>query len=189
MSDHENDLGDIRYGFMHVGVIMQRGDPLGIGRVQVTIPGFLDQTGWAFPMGAPGGGTKSRGFFFVPKMGSEVCVFFKGGDPDSPYFIPGNWGSGEAPSDVNGANGEDVIAIETDLWKVLIDDRPASAFLRLSNKASGDMIEFDGTAATGPGITIKASAALYIQCDGQFVVDASSAVINGRKITDGIAPI
>ena len=190
---HENDHGDVRYGFMYVGEIVDRADPEGLGRVRVRIPGLIDdKTGWAFPLGFLGGGGNQRGFKMVPPLHAEVGIFFKGGDPDCPYYIPAQYGQpngeSEVPTDVADAasdHPEDVHALETDAWKITLDDRPGKEALRISNKVSGDMIEFDGSSATGPGITIQASAALYLKIDGQFIVDAISAVINGRKIVDG----
>lgn len=194
---HENPLGDVRYFGMYVGTVVVRADPLGLGRVQVNVPGIYDQgSGWCLPMGMPGGGAPQRGLLFVPKMGSEVCVFFKGGDPDAPYYIPAQWAvtdaGNEAPSDAlaamapgGGGAPEDVIALETDKWKILLDDRPGHETMRLSCKRSGDMVEFDGTVATGPGITVQASAMLYFNVAGAFVVTAASVVLNGRKLSDG----
>ena len=74
--------------YMYVGVVTKNDDPEKLGRVKVRIPGLVDpESAWAFPMGAPGGGSKRHGFFSPPVVGAEVCVFFHGGDPDHPWFI------------------------------------------------------------------------------------------------------
>lgn len=188
--DPQNDHGDIRYSFLQIGVVVDRKDPMNLGRVRVRIPGLIDdKSGWAFPLGFPGGGGNQRGLKMVPQIDAEVGVMFKGGDPDCPYYLPAQYGApngtSEMPEDAAQDGSEDIHVWETNVWKLLFDDRPGFETCRLSNKVSGDMIEFDGTAKTGPGITIQASAALYIKVDGQFIVDAITAVINGRKITDG----
>lgn len=190
--NHENDHNDIRYFSIRDGVVIDRKDPLALGRIRARIPGLTEQTPWAFPSGSPGGGGKQRGFKWVPPMGAEVAIYFMGGDPDQPRYLPGHWGQPDGESEIPedaaldaSDTPEDVHAMEFDNWKILIDDRPGKETMRFSNKTSGDMIEFDGTKATGPGITIQASAGLYIKVDGAFIVDAISAVINGRKITDG----
>lgn len=191
--DHENDHGDIRYGFIYDGVIVDRADPLGLGRVRVRVPGLIeDKSAWAFPVGNPGGGTKKTGLKFVPPMGAEVVIYFRGGDPDQPRYMGGHWGQPDGESEISvdpltdqTANPEDVITFETANYLVTIDDRPGKDTYRITHKTSGDMIEHDGSKATGPGWTIQASAAVYIKCDGQFIVDALSVVLNGRKVVDG----
>lgn len=190
---HENDAADDRFKSLQVGEVVDRNDPEGLGRVRVRIPGLMDDAGpWAWPLGMPGGGTAQRGMKFVPRLHAEVAVFFKGGDPDVPYYMPAQWGApggvSEMPTDAAKLppdEAPDVDCIETEHYKVTIDNRPGHEALRLVDKVSGDMIEMDGTTATGPGITIFGNAAVYIKSNGAFVVDALSAVINNRKVVDG----
>lgn len=192
MSANEHDLGDVRYFAMYVGEVVDRNDPEVLGRVRVRIPGLMDDAGpWAWPLGMPGGGTGQRGLKMVPRLHAEVAVFFKGGDPDAPYYLPAHWGkpggTSELPADARDLppnESPDVDVLETERYSITIDNRPGHETLRLKDKASGDMIEMDGTSATGPGITIAGSAAVYIKT-GAFVVDALSVVLNGRKVTDG----
>jgi hypothetical protein len=193
--DHENDLGDVRYRMMQIGTVVDRLDPLGLGCVKVRIPGLCDgpSTGWAFPLGSPGGGGKQVGLKFVPQLNAEVAVFFKGGDPDRPYYMPANWGTGEMLTDAAAAPPEqapDVHCIETTRYKITIDDRtsdlePTAPSLTITDKISGDMIQFDDSTATGPGILIKATAGLVVQCDGVFAVTALRVVMNGRVMAEG----
>ena len=197
MSDHENDHGDIRYKYMQVGYVVDRADPLAIGRVRVCVPGLIEKSGWCFPMGMPGGGTAQRGFKFVPRMNAEVCVFFKGGDPDAPYYMPAQWGTpggkSEAPGFTSngdaGPNPEDVDIIETDRYLIEIDNRAASAALRFTDKNFPDTkIEFDG-GPTGPGITIEGTAAIVLNTLGIVSITGSVVTINGRPVSDGSQPI
>ena len=202
MSNHENDHGDIRYFAMYVGTVVSAADPQALGRVRVTIPGLLEgQSGWCFPMRMPGGGGKGVGMKMVPRSGAEVAVFFKGGDPDCPYYMPAQWGmpGGASEAPICGENfptsstgvtegAEKIDVIETEKYIITIDNRDGSETLRLKDKKNGDMIEMDGTAATGPGITIYGTAAVYIKSDGAFVVDALSCTINGRTMSDGDQP-
>ncbi len=189
MSEHENPIGDVRFYALHEGPVLDRVDPLGLGRVRVRIPGFIEEgTGWAFPVGNPGGGTKARGTKFVPQEGAEVVVFFKGGNPDAPRYFPGHWGTDEAPD--GGApdpkkDPEDIHAMEFKKYAIVVDERAGKEGLTIRDKDSGDMIEFDGSRETGPGIQIKATAALVIEVDGLFQVDASAVLLNGRKLADG----
>lgn len=192
MSAAENEVGDVRFFAMHVGEVVDRNDPKVLGRVRVRVPGLMDDAGpWAWPLGMPGGGSGQRGLKMVPRLHAEVAVFFKGGDPDMPYYLPAQWGKpggiSEMPTDAKDLSPEespDVDVLETERFMVTLDNRPGHETLRLKDKLTGDMIEMDGTAATGPGITIAGGAAVYIKT-ASFVVDALTAVINGRKIVDG----
>lgn len=189
----ENEFGDVRYFAMYVGEVVDRNDPEVLGRVRVRVPGLMDDAGpWAWPLGMPGGGAGQRGLKMVPRLHAEVAVFFKGGDPDAPYYLPAQWGKpggeSELPADARDLPADespDVDVLETERYAITVDNRPGHEALRLRDKRTGDMIEFDGTTATGPGISIFGNAAVYIKSNGQFVVDALSAVINGRKVTDG----
>jgi hypothetical protein len=190
---HENEFGDVRYFGMQVGEVVDRNDPKVLGRVRVRIPGIMDDAGpWAWPLGMPGGGVGQRGLKMVPRLHAEVAVFFQGGDPDVPYYLPAQWGApggaSEMPTDCKdlpASESPDVDCLETERYSITIDNRPGHETLRLKDKVAGDMIEMDGTSATGPGITIFGNAAVYIKSNGAFVVDALSAVINGRKVCDG----
>jgi len=189
----ENEHGDIRYFAMHVGEVVDRNDPKGLARVRVRVPGLMDDAGpWAWPLGMPGGGAPQRGLKMVPRLHAEVAVLFKGGDPDQPYYLPAQWGApggnSEMPTDVLGLAADeapDVDCLETERYSITIDNRPGHEGLRIKDKKAGDMIEFDGTSATGPGISIFGNAAVYIKTNGQFIVDALSIVLNSRKVVDG----
>jgi len=191
MSGHENDLGDIRWAFTYDGVIVAREDPLDLGRVKVRIPGLFETSSpWCFPVGMPGAGGKQRGAKWVPPLGAEVAVYFRGGDPNQPRYMAGHWGrpngESEIPTDAKDQDhSEDIHALETDHYAVTIDDRPGKERMVFKDKVSGDSIEFDGTSATGPGILIKATAALVIQVDGAFSVEAAMIILNGRKLGEG----
>lgn len=185
----DNDTGDVRIYGLQIGEVVDRNDPLNLGRVRVRIPGLVDDAGaWAFPLGAPGGGTKQRGLKFVPRLHAEVGVLFKGGDPDHPYYLPAQWGTGEMLTDAaskSASEAPDVDCLETERYAITIDNREGQESLTIKDKVSGDSIEFDGSPATGPGITITATAALYIKVAGVFVVESLSASINGRQVVDG----
>jgi hypothetical protein len=185
----------VNYDQPQIGVVVDRKDPgvngKPLGRVKVRIPGLCDtSTAWALPFGVPGGGSAQRGFKWVPQVGAEVLVIFAGGDPDRPYYSPLNWGvpagESEVPTDAKDlppGESEDVHCIEFARYAITVDERPGHEGLVIKDKASGgDSIEFDGTAATGPGILIKASAGLVIQVDGVFSIDAAMIVFNGRKL-------
>jgi hypothetical protein len=195
---NEDDFGGLKYYAMQTGFVSDRADPEGFARVKVVIPGLCDQpsTGWAWPMGSLGGGSAQRGSKSVPQVGAEVCVFFKGGDTDSPYYIPANWGAPGGVSELPGATTQNALGtsnadpdvhviFESSRYILYVDERPASPGLYITDKVSGDSIYFDGSSTTGPGIGITATAAVYFNIYGAFIVDASKAQINGRNVSDG----
>lgn len=190
----EHDLGDVRYVAMQTGVVVDRNDPQNLGRVRARIPGLCEPyTAWAFPVGTTGGGSAQRGFYSVPQLGAEVAIWFRGGDPDQPYFAAGHWGQpsggSETPTDPKdaGAKAADVHSLEFDRFAITVDERDKTAqSLTIKDKVSGDSIEFDGKA---PGITIKASAALIIDVDGIVSISGATLILNGRKVSDGASNI
>lgn len=190
MSEHENELGDVRYFAMRVGEIVDRKDPLNLARVRVRVPGLCEpMSGWALPVGMPGAGSPQRGTKWVPPLHSEVTIFFNGGDPDDPRYMPAHWGTGEMPTDAKDLPPEeavDVHCIEFKRYTIKIDERAGKEAFVLRDKVSGDFVEMDGVA---PGVQIQCTTALIIKCDGIVSIDASRCVINGRLVSDGPQPI
>lgn len=185
--DHENETGDVRYRYPQIGVVYDRKDPLKIGRVRARIPGLFDpESPWIFPLGFPGGGGKERGLKWVPPVDAEVMVFFKGGDPNSPYYIPAQYGTPggttEVPTAANVDGGEDVHALETDRFAITIDDRKGKESMLFKDKKTGDSIEFDGVQL---GLHITATTALVIDVKGLIAINAATVIINGRKVGEG----
>lgn len=131
---HEPD--DFAILGMNIGEVIDVNDPKGIGRVRVTIPGLVEQSSWARPLGTLIGFTPQRGGFFVPNVGATVAVWFHHGDIDSPYYLAGAPGAAvpnvgeEVPAFVKNEPKEDrpkLRVIETDFFVIAIDDRPVAA--------------------------------------------------------------
>lgn len=69
-----------------IGIITDVEDPLGQGRVQITLPWLSDiPHGWA-PIALPMAGEK-RGYWYMPEVGDEALVTFLQGDADHPFII------------------------------------------------------------------------------------------------------
>jgi uncharacterized protein involved in type VI secretion and phage assembly len=88
-----------RFSGVVVGVVTNRTDPEGRGRIQVRFPwlGSEENSAWA-SIAAPmaGGG---RGAFFMPEEQDEVLLAFEHGDFANPYVIGFMWnGVHEPPS-------------------------------------------------------------------------------------------
>jgi predicted aspartyl protease len=69
---------------------------------------------------------------------------------------------------------------------VYADDRPASPYLAVENKVTGDRIEIDGKTA---GIAVEAKAALKLKAIGVVSIEGLQVVINGRVVGPGPDPI
>ncbi len=153
------ELGE-RHGIYH-GTVIDRTDPLKLGRVRIAIPGVVDESAWAFPAATGGGGSAGRGFFVVPELHADVMVMFVLGDPDRPVYLSGHWGTPggtpETPSYLAGKSQDDTPKIrvfETEKFLLVFDD--VADVMILQEKASGvavkifsDKIQF-GAGATEP---------------------------------------
>jgi len=188
------DDEELRLDGLHVGEVVDREDPEGLGRVRVRIPGLIEPaSAWAWPLGTLGGGSDRRGFFCVPEKGAEVGVLFHQGDVDHPHYLCGHWGKPdgqvEVPEPARGLSKADaprVRAFETERFLLYFDDREGKEAFVVKDKTSGDQIEFDGK---GMGITVKATSALMLKADGMVSIDAAVVQINGRLVMPGTKPI
>ena len=188
------DEEELRVDGLHVGEVVDREDPEGLGRVRVRIPGLIEPaSAWAWPLGTLGGGSDRRGFFSVPEKGAEVGVLFHQGDVDHPHYLCGHWGKPdgqvEVPEPARGLSKADaprVRAFETERFLLSFDDREGKEAFVVKDKTSGDQIEFDGK---GMGITVKATSALMLKADGMVSIDAAVVQINGRLVMPGTKPI
>jgi uncharacterized protein involved in type VI secretion and phage assembly len=155
-----------------IGIVQDRDDPQGEGRIQVTFPIFGDslQTFWA-PIAYPMAG-KGRGFRFSPEIGDECLVAFDRSDPEHPYIVGFlHNGVDKPPTDdpkqrtIESVNGHKLVFEDPDVaqgnkGRLLITD------------AHGTTVEF-------------ANGHLRITAVGQLDVDAAVLTLNGRPVIRG----
>jgi hypothetical protein len=181
--DAEETVSDPRLFGMFVGYVVNREDPKRLGRVQVCIPGFIEpHSAWSWPLGTCGGGSKNRGFFAVPELNAEVCIFFNQGKISAPYYITTNWGMPDGQSEVpeeaqKSPPNNRVIATET--FRIEMDESENDHKLRLLNKRTQDQIILD---ADQNSIVIKGTTAIVIQAVGAITLDAAQISIKGRAV-------
>jgi hypothetical protein len=167
VSDFPDD--EVRYYGLYPGVVVDRRDPRGIGRVRVRIPGIVERSGWALPKG---GGINRRGHFDVPELNADVFVQFLMGDMDRPVYEAGPWGvpdaGREVPERVRDAPVEDapdIRAYETKEWAIVFDDRTGKDELLLKHKQSGVCLKVTpamiqlGTEASGEFLALGTTLA------------------------------
>lgn len=74
------------------GTVINNIDPLGRGRIMVTVPDVsITPSTWAEPC-VPVAGLQ-MGLLAVPPIGGGVWIEFEKGDPDYPIWVGGWWGS------------------------------------------------------------------------------------------------
>ncbi len=181
----DDDLGqnDTRLLGMYVGYVVDRKDPEQLGRVRVCVPGLIDpSSGWAWPLGTAGGGSKNRGFFAVPEENAEVALFFNQGDIDQPYYLAAHWGKPEGESEVpEEAQKEspDNRVLATETFRIELDETEGARKLKLTNKKTGDYLEFNAEANT---VTLQATTSLTIRAVGGIALEATQVNIAGRVV-------
>lgn len=192
---HSRD--DLRAYTAHAAVVTDNADPLKLGRVKASIPGYIKETGWAYPLGTSGGGEAGLGTYSVPAVGAEVSVSFADGDVNSPRYISGHWGLTQGLSDIpraalaaldeSGADQASLIyACETPRFEVVHDSRANKSRFYIRAKQKGEnmngnaiMIELDETNGT---IGISAPAGITIRSHGAIALEANQITLNGRVV-------
>jgi uncharacterized protein involved in type VI secretion and phage assembly len=113
------------------GEVVMALDPLGIGRVQVSVPDVIGdgKLAWAMPC-LPGAGPKV-GFFAIPPVGAGVWVEFERGDPDYPIWSGGFWKEGDAPVPM-GPQQSFTKALIGENFKIEIVDMPGAGTMTIS---------------------------------------------------------
>lgn len=85
---------------LFVGTVVNNVDPLGINRVQVTIPGRLDagtELPWMAPMRvSPFGQGAGFGVYGAPQIGSQVLIEAQDGHLDHAFYVSGYYGVSNA---------------------------------------------------------------------------------------------
>jgi len=76
--------------------------------------------------------------------------------------------------------------LETEFWKVELDDTPALPVLKIQHKISGDGIEYNGLTRT---MTVMSTASLTLRSVGVVAIEGVGCTILGRPVIPGAGPI
>lgn len=176
------------------GIVVRNDDPEGLHRAKVRIPGFIDETRWAFPL-TSGGGSAQRGGHLAPAVGSIVVVWFMGGDVERPRYKAAGWGKPSAghagPKSVAdaGDQGHLVQAMQVGPMLFTVDERPRDAqtgegqrFTITDLNVDKVILEYDFELQ---GWTIEADYLVNIVSGGIARFGGIQTQINGRTVKRG----
>lgn len=160
---------------LHMGIypgrVENNVDPLGMGRLQVSVAGVSGNAplSWAMPCLPVAG--RNMGMFTVPPNGSGVWVQFVRGEKDYPVWMGGFFATGEAPAlSRNVPPGISGITLQTvGNNGLVISDTPGGGIL--IRTAGGAKIE-----VTDAGITIANGQGAEITLRGPTVDINNSAL-------------
>jgi hypothetical protein len=100
-------LGLERFGRFYSeyrGFVTNNEDPESMGRLQITVPGIMDNPTdlWVFPSGQFSG--NGYGSQMIPQKGDMIFVTFEMGDPNRPLWKFGHFGEDEIPKELKDVN-------------------------------------------------------------------------------------
>ena len=153
-----------RFFGLYRGQVEANVDPMGRGRVQVSVPEVYGdgRLAWAEPCAGYAG--DSVGGFALPPVGTAGWIQFERGDPDYPVLAGLLWKDGQSPA--QGIEQEKVF--KTSGIKVTLSDAPGSG---------GVTVEVSSPAANQP---VK----LALTASGIELSMGSSAIkLDGTKVT------
>ena len=184
------------YG-LYWGKVLNNNDALYSGRINATIPGLLERSGWLRPVGWPGSGSAQEGVYWPPRIGATVLIGFIQGDVDEGVYWGGTPGDPDgvpdAPTAATNAEGgpghaRNVrVLASTPTFEIYIQDDDVARHFRIRSKTTGDTIEMNDVDHT---ITLQATTAINIISTGAVDIRGGIVQIQGRRyIGVGNAPV
>ena len=154
------ERGVDRFYGKYRGVVADTNDPLQVGRLQARVPEVLGeaQSGWALPC-APYGGA-SCGLFTIPPVGAGVWIEFEAGDPSRPVWTGTWWGTGDVPTDEQGATAQTTTKILRSEFGLIVSLDDSKKTITLSDQSGTNLISIKTTEGT---IDVKSSTSVVIE--------------------------
>lgn len=180
----EDIIGDSSYGdpdaephlvripFAVPGIVKDRNDPLGLGRITLLVEGlFEDGTDWLTPC-TNSGGIEKRGVFNPPRRNAVALAFFPMGIIGPGYYLAGGWAQkNQVPEGAIVEDDYTRAVFEDDQWLISVDDRPTKGQIEIKHKQSNTYIKCEGDGA----IDIHTTA-------GKLQSDATEAAVLGNAL-------
>lgn len=180
---------DPRFLAHYFGSVVARDDPDGIGRVRIRIPGLVDKTTWAFPIGQPFSGKAGLGEIEPPPLRASVLTGFEAANVEKPYYWGGPWPIGGAPAGhAVTASGDNKVFVDEKL-KIERDARLGSAGYRITDVAtSGAAIKIEMDLETLQ-VEVSSTLAVTVRTVGALQLTGGAVAINGRPVLPTGKPI
>jgi uncharacterized protein involved in type VI secretion and phage assembly len=175
----------------HLARVVSVQDPLGLSRVQVTLPGAdadAEAPLWA-RVAVPFAGD-NRGAYLIPDVGDEVLVLFVGNDPRHPVVVGSLWnGATGVPEQsggdridrwtITGKAGTRVAIVEAESGQEMVEIETPGGVTATLTDASGGSITL---AAAGSTVTLD-SEGVTITTPGKLSVSASQIELTAGQVS------
>jgi hypothetical protein len=173
----------------HWGIVRERDDPEGIGRVKLEVPGVIQRSTWALPAGHPSSGKAGLGSIEPPPLGATVLAGFEAANIEAPYYFTGPWPLGGAPAGhAVTATGDNKVFADERL-KIERDARIGTSGYRITDVAtSGAAIKIEMDLETLQ-VEVSSTLAVTIRATGPLQLTGGAVTINGRPVLPTGKPI
>jgi phage baseplate assembly protein V len=154
-----------------IGIVSDRDDTDGLGRVKVTLPAYANrETDWvrvAVPYGGSAG-ADGHGFYWIPEKGDEVLIAFVHNDPKVPVVIGCLYSQKQKPP---ATKADEHVLRSRNGHTITVSDEAGHERIEIKAK-SGQLVTIDETSGT---VTLKGTQ--------KVVIDAPSVELGGSPAT------
>ena len=178
------------------GVVTNRDDPEGNGRIRARIPGLAEPetSYWIMPATFPGAGGVGVGSQYPPpEVGAQVFVMFEYGQYLGPevhaIYLTGFYGIGAGPNVVRAAASAQEAHKRVCLWEddkfivyVVNEDNDKRLVLQSQAGSKGEIDAMAGDSQTGEVIRIEARTGLSLFSNCQINIEGAVVQIQGRQV-------
>ncbi len=153
---------DKLFGFYRAEVI-SNSDTKKSGRVQIKLLPYMEETieqdsfPWAIPV-FPYGGSKDKGFCFIPDVGDIVIVFFENGNILNPWYMGAAGFKDAVPEEVQDTPENKVI--KTKKHTIEINDKEESITIKTNENDNSVVLNSDGEVILKGTITLNTGDAI-----------------------------
>jgi len=166
---------DSRLFGLWIGTVVSNQDPSRLGRIRWKVPGLVEKSPWALPVGLSA--QKDEGTWNIPSPGENVLCALLGGDPTKPIWIAGPWGEGEVPFDSVEKKG-----LRFFDFQLQVEETAAV----LEDLQTGLKVELDRTTQN---VSVHGNASVRISSLGTVEIEAVGCTILGRPVKPVGGPI
>lgn len=146
--EQQDALGDVmevmegRFFGKYRGLVTDKNDPTGRGRVQVRVPAVMgEEPVWALPC-APYGGA-NMGLYTIPEVGTGVWVEFEAGNPSYPIWVGCFWGDDQVPENENGAQATPPLKIIRSKKGLMVTMNDDEEVITVSDKDGSNIVTIE----------------------------------------------